>query len=360
MPSTTRGWRLGNFGTLANPNVISTMIMDANGEELAVKYYPPTTSPITQIDFFLTVVGTGSSVNLRVRVESDSSDAPSGSVLGAASAEFAGPASSGFTGAQSLASDTGTLTLNTPVWLIIYRSSGTSLSGALSFQLNGTTNITMLGQGDVVRVYTGASWTGTAAGTTVCRVIVTHQDGTISGTPVTGNIGNPSGVTAIYSTNRQGIRFKSGSQIMVRGVMLALTKTGSPSALEVLVYESTTSQYGTTTVPAASIITNRYTPVFFSSPILLAADTNLYVVCRQTSDGGDASNNYAFRGSPITSGYVAAMEATDVRFVSGTGDDPTALTASTAFVPHLWPLLDDAAADLDMTGGTGSIFNVME
>ena len=336
---------------VSNTGAITNMIMDADGEELAIKYYPPTTSPITAINWFLTVVGTGSSVTLATRVESDSSDAPSGSVLGSASSGFSGPASSNWTTAQSLASNTGTLTLNTPVWVILARTGGSSLSGSLSFQLNGTTNVNSLATGDVERLFTAASWTGTAVQQVIARVVITHADGTISGNPSTGNQGNPAGVTAIYSTNRQGLRFKAGAQVKIFGVMIELTKTGSPSALEVLVYESTTSQYGTQSVPAASIVTNRATPIFFSSPIFLAANTNLYVVFRQASNGGDASNNYTFRGMPMTSADIDAIMAPDTRFVSGTGDDPTALTVSTTFAPRLFPLVDDTATDIYAPGG---------
>lgn len=361
MAATTRALRLSNIVHIANPSFggLTSMIMDADGEELAVKYFPPTTSPITAIDFFLTAVGDLSTVNFAVRVESSTSDAPNASVLGAASAGFAGPATSNWTGAQSLASNTGALTLNTPVWLIIARTSGSSLSVALSAALSGA-SVGMLSNGERERVFASSSWTGVTATSSMCRVVVTHANGMFVGLPLTGAIGNPSGITDIFGTNRQGLKLKFGAQTKLLGVMIRATKTGSPNALVAELFENTTSKT-TGTVAAAEVISNQALPIMFDSPQLLAADVDHYIILKQSSDGGTDAADYDLNGFPITSGYISAMFPDEVRFVSGTGDDPSALTESTTFIPQMWPLLDDPATDIDMSAsGTGFVPMVME
>lgn len=338
-----------------NPSVITGMIADADGEMVASKYWPPTTSPITAIDYFLTIVGDGSTVNLAFEVQADTADAPNATVLGAATAAFAGPATSNWTGAQGLVTDTGALVLGVPVWIVAKRISGASLSGALSFQLNGSTGILPRLTGfERIRHYNGANWTTTALTEQSIRLVVTHADGTIVGFPVTGNAAAPSGVTDIFGTNRQGIRLKYGAQYKIPGVGLFLTKAGSPADLVFEVYAGAVLQYSQT-ILAASIVSNVWFPCYFTSPIVLPANTNLYIVLKQAGDGGTDAADYDMSGYPITSGYVSAMLPPDCRFVSGTGNDPTVLTVSTTFVPRIFPMIDDPAVELDEASGVSAV-----
>src|SRR3989338_6017329 len=112
--------RLTSPVILASQSITLTdtgMTIDANTEKLAYKYYPTTTSPITGIDLYLTPTGAVTGVNFQIQVETDSSDVPSGTVLGSATPEFAGPSVGGFIGLKTLAVNTGNLTLNQQIRL---------------------------------------------------------------------------------------------------------------------------------------------------------------------------------------------------------------------------------------------------
>src|SRR5687768_804622 len=113
-------------GGQQTPSSNSTYRIDADAEAIAMKFYADRVSPITHLDMYLDIAGTVTGTNFSLSVETDSSDAPSGTVLGAASAAFAGPAVDGWVGAQALATATGALTLNAPYWVVLRRVSGTS------------------------------------------------------------------------------------------------------------------------------------------------------------------------------------------------------------------------------------------
>lgn len=99
------------------------MILNASGEKLAIKYLPQTTSAITAVDVRLNVVGAPG--NFKIGVFANASDAPNdASQLGGYTSSWT-LAADGWTGAKSLGTNTGTLTLNTPVWIVIEYVDGT-------------------------------------------------------------------------------------------------------------------------------------------------------------------------------------------------------------------------------------------
>jgi len=358
---------LGGAAIIGSSTVSATgaLVMDADGEELAIKYFPQTTSPITDVDLSVNVVGDPTGINLRIRVESDNADAPSGTILGATnnaiSASF-NHAADGFTGLKALGESTGNLTVNVPVWLILYRFDGASLSGTNYFTFQGA-NTTVAINFEAIRnrVYTAGSWTGTTAVLQRCGYVVKHLDDTYDGVPQISSLGSPSAATDIHSNYRHGIRLKSGSQIKLIGFLWYPTKTGSPNALVAAVFEGSALKHSNT-ILAANIITTVWMPVWFSSPVLLAADTNLYIVLGQEADagggvlgtdGGDDSNDYDSRVVAVSSTYRSAALPADVAFVYGTGDDPTAYTVSNTDIPYIIPIISDPATDLDQAAAGG-------
>ena len=131
--------------TSAHQN-LSGMIIDAATEMLAEKFWPDSAEDVTAADMYVTVVGDCSGINFKLQIETDSSDAPSGSVVGAASSAFAGPNIAG--GAtQWLGGGTNpvnlgascTVALNQPYWKVLYVTSGAP-DGSHSIQLRGNFN----------------------------------------------------------------------------------------------------------------------------------------------------------------------------------------------------------------------------
>jgi len=332
----------------------STMLINADGEEIAFKYIPQSTSPITHVNLYLNIEGTVTDINFKIRVESDNADAPSTTVLGAATAEFAGLAADGMAGEKALVTNTGNLTVNVPVWVILYRTSGSSLSGTNYVGFGGNGSASPLDGAAYMRLYTSGSWTGTAISGTRLGYVIKHADNSYVGVPQKNSIASSASVGLLSGTTRHGIRVKYGAQVKFPGILLNIRKTGSPNALIVTVYEGSVSKYSQT-IPAASIVSLVWFPYWFSSPALLAADADLYIVLKQESDGGDGSNYYDLYTWTYDDGYLPANQPADTAFVYGTGDDPTTLTASTTEFPMLVPLLGDTATDLDQAAGGGGL-----
>lgn len=328
-----------------------TILMSADGQEIAIKYFPQGASPVTAVDMNIGVTGTVTGINFKYRVESDNNDMPSGTVLGAATPEFAGPAASGFTGERTLATDTGNLTINVPMWLIMSRSSGGSLSGSNYVSMRGFAgaNISLVR----MRQYNGSNWTTTLPATTRGAVVVKHADGSYCGIPYTSSgLVSPVSAPDIYGSNRQGVRLKSGSQIRIPGVLLYQAKSNSPVDQVISVYEGSTLKYSET-LPMSSIVSSTWQPAWFSSPSLLAADANIYIILSQSGGGGSDTNDYDLRVMTFSPAYLAASQAPDIAFVYGTSSDPTALTVSNTEIPSIIPFILDPALDLDMSAAGG-------
>src|SRR3989304_1751995 len=155
--------RLGGIiATLNNISLSTTdvnLTMDADTEKLAVKYFPATTSPITNIDLYLAPTGTVTGVNFQIQVETNGADIPSGTVLGTATPEFAGPSAGGFIGLKTLATNTGNLTPNIPIWIVLFRSSGASLDASNYVRLARLGKAMGNYRG---RNYNGTNWTTTS------------------------------------------------------------------------------------------------------------------------------------------------------------------------------------------------------
>lgn len=335
----------------------STLILDADGEEIGLKYYPPTTSPITNIDVYFSVTGTVSGINFRFRVESDSSDTPSGSVLGAATAEFAGPASSGWNGLKSLASDTGTLTLNVPVWIIVYRSSGGSLDSSNKISLRGYSNIIGIGPIPRGKLYSG-SW-GSAQAYRIAFV-AKHADGTLGGFPIHNMVTTPTVATHIYGDYYHGVKINTPVAFNLSGFVYRLAKAGNPNSLVAKVYIEDTL-VATQTILSSSLITQVETWIYFDSPIKLPANKNCYIILGQESDGGDNSNDYTTYTIVTRAELLTAAAPTNIRFVYGdwsvAGSVPSGLTVSTTELPYIIPFGNDLSSGLAMEGGPSRIMS---
>lgn len=334
-------------------NASTGMVLDANTEMLAFKYFPSTTSPITAVDINVALVGT--SPTFVVGVYADATDAPNtaGPVqLGTDTPGFTWSAS-GASGLQTFGSNSGDLTVNQPVWIVVKYSSGT-IDASNSIQLRNFSS----GGGlelERQRHYNGTNWTTTSAVAVSCLAVIKHNDGTHAGLPFTANVA-ASAANDIFTNGgtvqTQGVRFKSGSQIKVIGCLVSLTKTGTPNDLTFTVYEGDTSKYSNTVGQAYLLTSTRsLTPIWFSSPVLLAADTNLFILLSQTGTSG--SHDYDVNCATIASAYIDAILPTDWRFVHGNGTTPSGLTVSTTEFPLLWPLIADPAAELDQAASGG-------
>jgi hypothetical protein len=328
--------RNANAGTPA-----AAFRIDGAGEQMAYKYLATTTSPITAIDFFMDIQGTVTGINFTVEVQTDSSDTPSGSTLGAASAAFAGLAADGWTGLKTLGTNTGNLTVGTPYWVVVQISSGTpDASNYIMYRRGG-----QLGVGNKQEHYNGTDWT--TDGTDVGEGVRVHQhsDGTYSGNAIHDTaIGTTSTAPDIFSTNKQGLKVTFGSFVKILGALVIVDKVGTPGNLTVRVYSGSTEQAASPAYAPTSILDVGATVVLLSSPILLPPNTACYIILEQ--DGASGSDDYDMEGYDYNTTYTETVIPNNVAWVYGTGSDPTTFTVETDFIPRMELLLSDPLQEI--------------
>lgn len=330
-------WSVNN---LANHLLIGT------GYKLSWRLIPGVAMSISHVDLNLNIAGVVTATNFKVQIETESANNPSGVLVGTASAEWAGPAAAGWIGDKALGS-AAALTARTPYHIVVIYSSGTAPDASNYLQGRNQGAFNNIGH-ENQKQYDGATWTG--RGSAEGLFLLKDSDAVYFGHPLTTNLANgaiPS-VTDIYGTNRMAMRFKYGAQVAIQGVWFRILKSGSPSDLEIAVYEGATEKYNMT-YTAADVPSSSYVYAAFATPVALAAATNLYVVFRQAADGGSAANYYR----PYWHSFeeLTSILPDDVRFVYGTGDDPTALTVHGTVIPAIVPHLDDPASDYSQAGG---------
>jgi hypothetical protein len=312
--------------------------------------------------------GDTTGIDFKLRVESDNADSPSGTVLGATNNAITAVqafTSDGFVSQSNgnvmpaLTENTGNLTVNTPVWIIFYRSGGASLSGTNFIQTRGFSAPAIQQR---AKLYS-ATWGAAQVQRFGC--VVQHADGTYAGLPHAITSSSPSVATDIYDNYKHALRFKFGAKTRIVGLYGLFIKNASPNNLVISVYEESTLKYATE-IAASDITTAIFHPWWFPSPVHVAADTNIYIVLCQPNTNGDGtcgttggtdSNDYDSRVHILASStYRAAAMTTDTSFCYGTSSDPTALTCSNDNVPMMWALVSNTATDLDQAAGGAFTF----
>lgn len=335
-------------GVASWTNLAAAHRLDAASDEAAIKFIAPATMTVTHVDAFLNVNGTVTDATYTLEIQTSSSDLPSGTPVGTATAAFAGPAASGFLTEQALGSSA-SLTINTPYWLVLKLVTTGSTSGANYVNLKTLGSTFRPNQEKVVHGNAGVY--ADATSNQVGVFALKDSDSKYYGFPMTADIGR-SGQTDIYGSNRQGIKFTVGAKTTLRGVGFRLTKSGSPSDLLITVYEGSTSKY-TETITAANLTSGADHTAWFTSPVSLASDTACYITLDQAAAGGTDANDWDVQTYGISSTYIGAFLPPDTRFLAGSTADPTSLTVVTTEAPVLVPYFDDAAADFDETAGGG-------
>jgi hypothetical protein len=336
----------------------TNMILNATTERIGWKFYASNITSITHVDVRLIVLGDVTGMTFTLDVETDSSDAPSGSLVGAATAAFAGPASTGFLGEQELLTPTGALTPNTPYWIVLKRASGTP-DGSYSLQASYATTGPL--NREKMRHFDGTNWTNTAVANQSGLAIRKGADGSYQGYPVTSTLTN-SGQADIYTNGgtiqRQGISFEVGATATVRGVYTRFTKTGTPGDLVCKVYEGAVEK-ASETIDDAEVTNNSHFMIWFTTAPTVSAGATCYITFQQA--GTSDANDYDMSVHTVQAAYISAIGGVSHRYIYGTGVDPTAHTPLDTHFPLCIPLLGDPAADL--TGdapATTSIFMVLD
>jgi hypothetical protein len=354
------GAALANAPMWMNPNAhpavsaASGMLLDGATERIAFKFFPMDTTQVTHVDCNFTVVG---SPTLVMEVQTDSgSDTPSGTVVNSTTSADQLFNASGFLGSGGLAlgnGGTGTLTLNTPYW-VVFRDGATGndpTAATHSVQLR-TPGWTYTGS-QRLRHYNGSDWTTTSALTQDPLCVLTHASGTLAGLGYTVAQGS-SAQTDIFGTNRQSLKTVWGSKTTFAGVFVRVTKTGTPADFQCALFEGSTER-ASGEIDDAVIVSGNLYPCLFTTPYETAADSVVTFVFRQEADGGDGSNDYDLRTLTVQAGYVASLMPTGWRMRAGTGSDPTGWSDVTTEAPIVIPIVYDTSTAFDEDGG-GTVF----
>ncbi|MGQ0636453.1 MAG: hypothetical protein ACT4QC_17715 [Planctomycetaceae bacterium] len=341
------------WGTIANPG--ANYRIDSTTKKFGCKFYPTKSTAITHINPNVFKAGTVTGINFTAQIETDSGGAPSGSVLGAATAAWAGPSANGFVGDKALGSNTGTLTVGAPYWLTVQRDSGTP--DASNYIAPGVLSTTpSRGFNDCgVRGFNGTDWTTVSLTVGHPACVFKDSDGVYSGCAITG-VGNHGSATDIFSTNRQALKTRFGCQRTILGVRGEFTKSGSPGGLTIRCYQGATEKGSMGTLAAADVISNDgATTILLATPATVDPDQDVYLVLGQASDGGSDSADYDVRGSTLQSGFDTAALPSNWRYCYGSGNDPTAFTVDANFLPYISLLAVEPQDDFDAVSGAGVI-----
>lgn len=318
----------------------STGALNGSTKRIAWKIFPKSALAISKVILYASVTGSTSGMNWKMGVFADSSDAP-GSQLGGYTSDFTHTAS-GWSALLSLTTDTGPLTVGTPVWIVLEWSSGTAPSAGNDLRARYWAT-SQDREANKLRHFNGTDWTTVAAISASSLTGYELSDGSqeLWGANFTGGT---SGVTDIFSTNKQGIRFKIGSQIVVDAVSVRVDKVGTPGTLTARLYRGSTEIASTPAYDQSYILDGAHTLLVFSTPVVAGPGELLYITFENS--GASDSNDYDIQGFSAPSGALRGLVPPNWDFISGSGSDPTSYTVSSTWVPFTSLFCSDLSEDL--------------
>jgi hypothetical protein len=315
---------------------ISLMILDGTTEKLGFRFFASGASAITHVNVRLNIVGTPGSFRTGIFTDDGTGNTPNAQV-GDWTGTWAAPGADGMSGAQALATDTGDLTPGAAYWVVIEYVSGT-LDGSNYIQLQRLANVGASLSMVLCRHHNGTNWTTTTSQTATPIFTLTHADGDLTGylAGQSASISNSS-ATAIYGSNREALRFRSGAQMRVYGCLFMIDKVGTPtSGLVISVYEGDTLK--STITHAAGFVADSSGstfPALFDDPPLLSADTDLFIVFEHESAGGSGSQYYRLWVTRcISEAEVELLAGEHWKMVYGSGN-PSTMTPVTTEIPFV-------------------------
>jgi hypothetical protein len=356
------GGVLGRYGGSNSVSNNTTIIMDADTEIGAIPFIPETDQHITHVDMLLNFIGDHTAIHYTLGIYADSADAPdTATLMGGLTAEVHGISGGAGTGAW-LGGGTDPIELtthadlvaNTPYWLCLQIGvSGGGLNAGVTVGMRG---LTISPYPLRSKLYTG-TW-GTAS--TIRVGYVVKVGSLYYGLPFDTSVATSSRPDIFVDTGnsrKQGISFKVGCKMYLRGILVTLTKTGTPENLDVYVYTGTTELWHEH-INDLNIITAVPRFIWFTTPVPLAPDVMTYIILSQT--GTSTSHDYNLRVNAVPANYMSAAQDDNFRMVYGTETVPT--TVSPTECPNMWPVVCDTAVDLDQEAagaGAGSSSGIM-
>jgi hypothetical protein len=322
------------------------MSIQSATQKFAFKFTVPIQLTITAVDVYMIVGGTTTGITAKAHIETDSSDAPSGSTVGSGTGAVAVPSASGLWGLQNMGASV-TLNPNTQYWLVVEDGGGTVPTGTNFIQAANMCGTQGRAGGGIARQHNGTNWTTTAAVSTDGAWVMQDSNGNywgcgfFSATNATG--------TQVFSTTRYGIKFRIGGYLKLAGVVLQPTKTGTPvGALEVSFYAGSTL-IETITLAVADVVSARVLHVYLTTPHTTSPGVDYYVYIHQSGDAGSSSNCWRLqRVSGISATYMPSVVLPNWDTRSGTTADPTGWSALTTESVLMLPIIKDIGSDYQL------------
>ena len=335
------------------------MVIQGATQKMAIKFYATSANALVGADVNLKGTGTLTGISVKFDIETDSSDAPSGTILGAVSGT-ATPAAGGFTGLLTFGSNTGALTLNTPYWLVVSDGGGTAPTSSNYYQLQYSSTTQVIGNRE--RDYNGTNWTTVTPTFGDAVYILKDTAGNYYGFPATATA--VASTTHLYTTTREGVKWRMGAASTIIGVRARVTFAGSPSplALCLMTGGSGGAVIDYVELPAANLVDNNTVTFMFPASHTLSAGTYYYLIAHQDAGGGGnvcqdagggtSSNYYALTDNIWSATYYPAGSAVNFVGVSGTSTDPGSLSTITNS-PVIVPIFADPYTSL--SAGSSSV-----
>jgi hypothetical protein len=316
----------------------STFQLSTAANWLAFSYVAPASKTINALRFFCSAVA-GTLTQIEADVFSDNAGVgPNASLASSTTVTGGVPTVAGwveFTG-FTLA-----VTAGTQYWFVLKNNTATPATNNLTYRY-GTTGVwagsygfspaTWGSNGTRTTTNSGTAWSASSTwGTFGYRVA--YSDGTYDGLPVS-NMGTLAAANSAFGKQGVGVKLvlPAGPIYNIRGVQLALTKTGTPGNLLLKLYNGATL-VDTATVPVGNVAGNRtYTGVFGATHPIGGGATVRIVACDATTSD-TSSNNYSLQNYNIDSD----SNSTPLIPFDGTG----ALTTTTDYTQSTPTFTDD-------------------
>lgn len=338
-----------NLSTFFTATALTVTYLDSITKKLAYKFVAADTVSIDSISIRFTV--TGSPVaNIKLSIQTDNSDAPSGTILGDSTDAFAAPTALGNTGMKALKTRTGSLVKNTPYWVVIEPSAVTTLNSTNYLQLTRMPVACF----EKIRTYNGADWTTVTAQTYSCHLIFKLRTGTVTGYQFAAQARTAS--NNIYDTLRQGIKFRVGAKVEISKVFFVIHKQTTPNSLILKCYKNSTL-LSTDSLAAGLVTAAANHSIVLTTPFIANPDTNYYAIFSQT--GTSDAAYYDIFVATCDSNLASAVMSDSTAFVFGSGNDPTALTVTRGQIPLMCPLFNNIQYSLT-TAACGSSLSSLD
>ena len=324
-------------------------ILNGTTNATGIRFRMSSTSPIVSANFYEQMGEdlSGSYINISIWSRNLTTGNPE-TMLGTPTPQFACRATSGWSGEQSLGTDTGALVINDLYFAVIQQENGT-LFNATRF-LRGRFGNRVENIDSTARFKNDTTWGFINDLPTYAPIIVLkHADGSYSSMKAYSSKDTSSGNRDILGVNVQGIKFIPSCNVTAYGVAFDILKAGTANTLTFQIYNNITSEMSVDSL--VNYIVSDVNQMYFDTPFVFKQNTTYYLLFNQT--GTSDSNDYDLVGNYVNVSYYNYMKPDNWDMVYGNISNGTnSLVMETDFIPGV-ALCVENLSSITYTPGEG-------